>query len=72
MEKLNESITALVIGDPHFKESNVKEMEQMTTKIIAIAKEKKPTFVVVLGDTLDTHEMAHITRFSFPTMDLNN
>ncbi len=67
MEKLNESITALVIGDPHFKESNVKEMEQMTTKIIAIAKEKKPTFVVVLGDTLDTHEMAHIEPLTMTT-----
>lgn len=49
----------LVIGDPHFKKSNMKDMIKMTEKVLLIAKNKKPDLIVNLGDTLDTHETIH-------------
>ncbi len=52
---------ALVIGDPHFKHnSDVSESEEYVTKIISIAREHDPTFIVVLGDILDTHEIVRV------------
>jgi DNA repair exonuclease SbcCD nuclease subunit len=52
---------ALVIGDPHFKHnSDVSESEEYVTKIVAIAREHNPTFIVVLGDILNTHEIVRV------------
>jgi DNA repair exonuclease SbcCD nuclease subunit len=52
---------ALVIGDPHFKHnSDVSESEEYVTKIIAIARKHDPTFIVILGDILDTHEIIRV------------
>ena len=51
----------LVIGDPHFKTSNVKETDEMTESILKIAKENSPTFIVILGDVLDRHELIHVS-----------
>jgi len=48
--------SVLIIGDPHFKGDNTLETDQMHTNLIKLALEKKPDFVVVLGDTLHTHE----------------
>jgi metallophosphoesterase superfamily enzyme len=45
----------LVIGDPHFKTSNVIEMKEMSDAIVAVVESRKPDFVVCLGDVLDTH-----------------
>jgi len=54
----------LVIGDPHFKIGNVKETNAMTEAIIKVAYEKKPDFIVVLGDVLDRHETIHVSPLS--------
>lgn len=54
------SVTALVIGDPHFKHTNLDVMAEFSKKTLAIAEKMKPTFIVVLGDTLDTHEILRI------------
>jgi len=51
----------LVIGDPHFKVSNVKETDRMVEAIINIAKKKSPDIIVVLGDVLDRHETIHVS-----------
>ena len=54
-------ISVLVIGDPHFKVGNVQESEEMVKKLIELAKEKKPTFIVCLGDILHRHETIHVS-----------
>ena len=53
--------TVLVIGDPHFKVSNVRETDAMVEAIIRVANEKRPDFIVVLGDILDRHETIHVS-----------
>ena len=59
-----ESIDILTIGDPHFKTSNVKEIEEMCHKTINLAKDRKPDIIVILGDVLDTHERIHVVPLS--------
>jgi DNA repair exonuclease SbcCD nuclease subunit len=59
--------TALIIGDPHFKISNIRETTLMTASILNIAKERQPTFIVVLGDILDRHESVHVTPLTRAT-----
>jgi DNA repair exonuclease SbcCD nuclease subunit len=54
-------INVIAIGDQHFKVSNIKEVNLFIEKITFLIKEKKPDFVVLLGDLLDTHERLHIT-----------
>lgn len=51
--------SVICIGDPHFKVDNILEIEQFMEKIIILLEEKKPTFIVVLGDILHTHEKIH-------------
>jgi DNA repair exonuclease SbcCD nuclease subunit len=53
-------LKVLVIGDPHFKISNVTTTCQMMSCIINTAKEKKPDLIIVLGDILDRHENIHV------------
>jgi DNA repair exonuclease SbcCD nuclease subunit len=62
MSKLN-NITCMCIGDPHFQDSNMKEVKVLTRKILDIVKEKKPTFVVCMGDILHNHEKISMTPF---------
>lgn len=56
-----EPIKVLVIGDPHFKVGNVPESDDMTIKLITLAKERSPKFIVVLGDILHRHEKIHVS-----------
>jgi DNA repair exonuclease SbcCD nuclease subunit len=51
--------TVLFIGDPHFQVSNITEVELFIEKIINLATEKQPTFIVIAGDILHTHERLH-------------
>lgn len=60
----NESVTALIIGDPHFKVSNIRETDGMVEAIIKVANERKPDIIVVLGDILDRHETIHVSPLS--------
>ena len=55
-----DSVTAFIIGDPHFKAKNMKEGLEFVEKCVKAAEKKSPTFIVILGDTLDTHEMVLI------------
>lgn len=59
-----EVVTCLCVGDPHFTDKNIQEVEKLTEKILALVKEKQPTFVVILGDILDTHEIIHEAPFN--------
>jgi DNA repair exonuclease SbcCD nuclease subunit len=54
----------LIIGDPHFKVNNIKETQCMSNKIIEVAQEKRPNFIVVLGDILDTHEQINMLAYN--------
>lgn len=51
--------SALVIGDQHFKIDNLHLIPKYIQKIGNIIQEKNPTFVVLLGDMLHTHERIH-------------
>lgn len=52
--------TCLVIGDPHFKVKNISKGRRMADRIVEIAEERQPDFIVVLGDILDRHETIHV------------
>jgi DNA repair exonuclease SbcCD nuclease subunit len=50
-----------VVGDPHFKTQNIKEIEIFIEKLIVKLEEIKPDIIVVLGDLLHEHERIHIS-----------
>lgn len=52
---------AICIGDPHFQVDNIPEVELFMERLFDYAKEVEPTFIVVLGDLLHTHERIHTT-----------
>jgi DNA repair exonuclease SbcCD nuclease subunit len=56
--------TVLVIGDPHIKIENIHSVNTCLEKLIKLAVEKKPDFIVILGDILDTHERLHTTTLN--------
>lgn len=56
-----EPVNVLVIGDPHFKTSNVVETDAMVAAILRVARERNPDMIVVLGDILDRHENIHVS-----------
>lgn len=52
---MGENTSILVVGDLHFQNKNLHEGEKLIEKILEIATEAKPSFVVILGDTLHYH-----------------
>lgn len=54
---------ALVIGDPHFRKSAIPEGQKLISAAVQVAKDLEPTFIVVLGDILDTHEVSIIWAY---------
>lgn len=59
--------TCLAIGDPHFQISNVLDAKDLINKCEMLVNQLKPTFVVILGDILHTHEKIHVTPFNLAT-----
>lgn len=57
-------IRALIIGDIHFKPKNIREGEIFVKRVLKVVQKEKPTFVVILGDTLDTHENVKTPAFN--------
>jgi len=57
-------VTCIVIGDPHFKTSNVTESQKLIDKVCSAVDKFRPDFVVCLGDLLDKHETAHETPYN--------
>ena len=55
-------MNVLLIGDPHFKTNNVLETNRFVQETLKYVQENKDniTFIVVLGDVLDTHEKIHM------------
>ena len=52
-------VTALVIGDPHFKVDNTVETDLFVSSCVKLAEERQPDIIVCLGDVLHTHERLH-------------
>lgn len=53
-------LTIGVIGDPHFKTNNVREMKQFVATSLKYFSEVKPDIIVCLGDILDRHANIHV------------
>src|SRR5665647_2317252 len=51
---------ALVVGDNHFKVNNVTETNEMTKRLLILAEQERPDFIVLLGDILHRHETIHV------------
>lgn len=58
MEDIPVDTSILAIGDIHFRTNHLKEGEELTAKCIETARIIQPTMIVLLGDILDTHEVA--------------
>lgn len=61
--KQRDEFRILVIGDPHFKVSNVRETEEMSEKILSTAFSISPDLIVCLGDVLDRHDQISVFPF---------
>jgi len=59
-----EEVNVLVIGDTHFTHKSVSEDEIFVNKCLDVARQRNPDFVVLLGDILDTHEVARESPFN--------
>lgn len=57
-------VTALVIGDPHFKAKTASEVQTLIDGVVSLAKTHTPTFIMVLGDILHDHERIHVSPFN--------
>ena len=53
-------VLIIAIGDLHFKKDNASKCDLVTSKILEQLRKTAPDFVVLLGDTLDGHEKAHV------------
>jgi DNA repair exonuclease SbcCD nuclease subunit len=57
-------VKIIAIGDQHFKTDNIPEIDIFVEKIENIIIDKKPDFVVLLGDLLHTHEKLHTVPYN--------
>jgi DNA repair exonuclease SbcCD nuclease subunit len=63
MDKDDETFSILVIGDPHFRHMHDQEGTELVQKCVQAAQTLTPSFIVVLGDVLDTHSIARQPAF---------
>ena len=49
----------VIIGDPHFKTSNIKDCNDFINKIEQTTIEENPNLIIILGDVLHEHERLH-------------
>jgi len=67
---VKKDVTCLAIGDPHLKNKNTVLNAQYVASVIKVAQEKSPTFIVILGDILDTHDTIKIAPCKVATEEL--
>jgi len=53
----------LLIGDPHFKNDNAYESNQLIEEIYKLLKKNNYDKIIILGDILDTHEKINLQPF---------
>lgn len=58
------NVTTLCIGDPHVQVTNIPEVNIFIERLVSLAEEKQPDLIIVLGDTLHTHERLHTTALN--------
>ncbi len=58
--KKDDAIKAFIIGDPHFQKETVLEDKRFVEETVKQAKLSNPNFIVILGDTLHTHEIVDV------------
>jgi DNA repair exonuclease SbcCD nuclease subunit len=49
-------VSVLAVGDIHIKHNNIPNINLFIQSLLCIIADKKPDFVILLGDILDTHE----------------
>ena len=54
------SVRTFVVGDPHFKAKFIQQGREFIEKCVEAAVKAKPSFIVLLGDILDTHEIVRV------------
>ena len=57
-------MSVLIVGDLHFKPSNERQTLMIQNDIMQILSSRKIEFVVLLGDTLDSHEKINMECFN--------
>ncbi len=60
MSNMENKLTAIVIGDTHFKLKDILKGEEFVDKCLKSVLATDPDFIVLLGDILDTHEIVHV------------
>ena len=56
--------TFIVVGDPHIKTTNIPEFNLFLERLLILIEDRKPDFIVDLGDTLNDHERLHTTALN--------
>jgi DNA repair exonuclease SbcCD nuclease subunit len=54
----------MAIGDSHIQPENILEVNILIQRLEELAKKIQPDFIVILGDTLHTHERVHTTALN--------
>lgn len=57
---MDDYINCIVVGDPHFQVNNINECDELIIKLNKLIEKIQPTFIVILGDLLHTHERIHV------------
>lgn len=58
MEDFEDIVSILVFGDTHFKPKDYEAGNELISKAYETAKQITPSAIILLGDTMDTHETA--------------
>ncbi len=54
-------VNFIVIGDPHFQQTNIIEVDMFISRLMELVKNIMPDYIVILGDVLHFHERIHTT-----------
>ena len=63
----NYNMSILCVGDVHIQVSNLRIIEQLTSKLLSMIDTHNPDIVVLMGDILHSHERLHTTCFNYAT-----
>lgn len=64
MTEPEKNVSVLCIGDPHFKRTNILDVDKFMKATISVAKSENPDIIIVLGDLLDKHDVYHAEPFN--------
>lgn len=58
------TVRGLVVGDPHFHQSQVLDIDSFIVKTETALRRLKPDFIVITGDLLNDHEKCHMDAYT--------